>query len=88
MSLDASVKYIILNSLKLSKNEKAVLDVLEKQKLGQNVSKIAASARVPRTTSIYILRKLERWKIARRVKIGKRHHWVYNKIIEHWGKKT
>jgi DNA-binding MarR family transcriptional regulator len=78
MSSNDALKYIILNALDLSENEKAVLAVLEKQKLARNVSRIAKDAGVPRTTTTYILNKLRKWKIARRVYHEKRDHWMYN----------
>ena len=46
--------------------------------LDRNVSRIAKDAGVPRTTTTYILNKLRKWKIARRVYHEKRDHWMYN----------
>jgi len=81
------VKNMALAALNLSENEKAVLTVLEKQKLARNVTKIAIDAGIPRTTAIYILKKLHKWKLSRKVTCGRRIHWMYNRAIDFAGKK-
>ena len=82
MSSEYALKYILLTALDLSENEKAVSAVLEKQKMARNVSRIARDAGVPRTTAIYILKKLEKWKIARKVNYQKRIHWMYRRQLD------
>lgn len=75
------MSHLIKNALNLSENEKAVLAVLESHQLAQNVSKIARKAGVPRTTSEYSLKKFEKWKLAKKVRTGKRYYWMFNKMF-------
>ena len=68
-------KLLIITALRLSNREKAILNVIKEQKIATHASKIAASANIPRTTAIYILEKLARWKLIRKIRSGK--HWVW-----------
>ena len=72
----------ILESIGLSDNERMVFEVLLNQKLARNVSVIAKTARLPRTTVIYILRRLEQRKLAERVLHLRRLHWKYRRGLE------
>jgi sugar-specific transcriptional regulator TrmB len=72
----------IVESIGLSENERAVFEVLLNQKLARNVSAIAKTARLPRTTVIYILRRLEQRKLAERVLHVKRLYWKYKRGLE------
>ncbi|GEM_PF-1589187 len=75
------MKHIILEALNMSQNEKAVFKTLEKQKMGRTVSKIARDAGIPRTTTDYILRKFEKWKLVRKIYSRKRYHWLFNRML-------
>ena len=68
-------KLLIMTALRLSNREKAILNIIKEQKIANHASKIATSARIPRTTAIYILEKLARWKLIRKIRSGK--HWVW-----------
>ena len=72
----------ILDSVGLSNNEQVVFDVLLNQKLARNVSAIAKTAGLARTTVIYILKRLEQRKLAEKVLHGKRLYWKYKKGLE------
>ena len=51
------MRFLILEALNMSDAEKAVIAVIDRQKMARNVSQIAKDADVPRTTAIYILKK-------------------------------
>lgn len=69
-----------LNSLGLSQNERMVFDALLQLKMARNVSVIARTAKVPRTTTLYILKKFEIRKLVKRAINGKRDLWMYNRL--------
>jgi DNA-binding IclR family transcriptional regulator len=75
MTAGESFRYRLLMAMDLSKNEEAVLAVLRKQKMARNVSAIARDAGVPRTTTAYILKKFQKWRLARTVGHKKRTYW-------------
>lgn len=81
MKAEIPLKYILYNALKLSKNERAVIATLEKQKMARNATDIARKAGIPRTTTIYILNKLLLWRIVKKVKTEKHTHWMYSKQL-------
>jgi len=84
MRNEIPLKYILYNALKLSENEKAVIAVLEKQKMARSVSHIAREAGVPRTTADYILRKFLKWRIARKtLATTSTPHWMYNRQLNY-----
>lgn len=72
---DDALRYRLANAMELSENEKAVLAVLQSNKHAKNVSEIARQAGVPRTTAVYILKKFQKWKLARAVTYKKRRLW-------------
>ncbi len=56
------MRNIWLENLKLSKNEKIVLEVLINTKIYADVTRIAEKANLPRSTTLYTLRNLEKTK--------------------------
>lgn len=64
-----------INALNLSENEKAVLKILDLQKLCRTTTKIAVLAKIPRTTADYILRKFARLKIAQKIRVKRHYEW-------------
>ena len=75
-------RYLILQGLKLTDSEKAVLRAVEEQKMGRHASKIARSAGVPGTTAIHTLEKLVRWKLVRKIRMEKHWTWLNNKMLK------
>ncbi len=75
--MDPNSENITINISCLSENERLVLKVLETQKLAQTVSNIARAASVPRTSTDYILRKFEKWKIVKQINVDKQTYWRY-----------
>jgi DNA-binding MarR family transcriptional regulator len=73
----------LINALGLSPREKAVFDALLYFQMARNVSVIARQAKLPRTTTLYILEKFENRKLARRSTVEKRAKWMYHKITNH-----
>jgi len=76
------MRRIIIEALGLSPKEHAVLVVLQQQPLAHKISKIAQESDLPHTTVGFILRKLEKRKLVRRVRSGNHFEWVYRKNIE------
>lgn len=76
------MRRIIIEALGLSPKEHAVLVVLQQQPLAHKISKIARESDLPHTTVGFILRKLEKRKLVRRVRSGNHFEWVYRKNIE------
>jgi len=72
----------IIDSLGLSENEAKVFDVLCNQPMGDCVAGIGCKAGLPRTTVIYILRRLKERKLAEEVLFGKRIRWKYKRGLE------
>ena len=72
-----------LKHLNLTETELKVMDALLEIKLTQNVTFIAEKADLPRTTTLYILKKFQKRKLAERIpRLGppgrgdkKRYHW-------------
>jgi DNA-binding Lrp family transcriptional regulator len=62
-----------LDILGLTPSERRIIQTTSKMAL--NVSNIAASTKVPRTSLLYILNKLEKRKLIRRMRVGKRFFW-------------
>jgi predicted transcriptional regulator len=73
----------LINALGLSPKEKAVFDALLSFQMARNVSVIARAAKLPRTTTLYILNKFDNRKLARRSTTEKRVKWMYHKITNH-----
>ena len=74
---------VLISALGFSLNEKVVLDALISLKMSHNVSQIAKRADLPRTTTLYILKKFEKRKLARKVLTKKRYKWMYNRATNH-----
>jgi len=68
-------RLIVITGLNLNTREKAVLKAVENQKMGRNASKIAREAGIPRTTALYILEKLAKWKLVKKIRLEK--HWIW-----------
>jgi hypothetical protein len=73
----------LINALGLSPKEKVVFDALISFQMARNVSVIARQAKLPRTPTLYILKKFEIRKLARRLATEKRTKWMYHKITNH-----
>ena len=76
------MRRIILEALNLSDKERSVLDVLRHQPLAQKISKISLQASLPQTTTAFILRKLEKRKLAMRMRHNNHFVWKYRKNID------
>jgi hypothetical protein len=76
------MRRVILDALGLSPKEHAVLVVLQQQPLAHKAIKVAREADLPYATAGFILRKLEKRKLVRRVRKGKHIEWVYRRNIE------
>lgn len=74
---------VLINSLGFSSNEKAVFEALISLNMAQNVSRIARTAKLPRTTTLYILHKFKERKLVTRVTLKKRAKWMYNRQTNH-----
>jgi len=82
------MRRITLEALGLSPKEHAVLVVLQQQPLADKVSRIAIKAELPHTTTSFILRKLEKRKLAKRVRLNNHFRWMYRKNIEMFERAT
>lgn len=60
------------NYFGLSTNEKLILDAA---KIARNISRISRMTRIPRTSLLYMLKKLERRELVKTVEYGKRKFW-------------
>lgn len=80
----------ILETLELSDKEKKVFEALLIWQWGQDVAKIAREARVARTTTLFILKKFERRKLAEKyIRInGRRVMWRYKRELESFKKSS
>jgi hypothetical protein len=76
------MRRIILDALGLSSKEHAVLVVLQQQPLAHKTIKVAREADLPYATAGFILMKLEKRKLVKRVRIGNHFEWVYRRNIE------
>src|ERR1035437_7551471 len=76
------MRRITLEALGLSPKEHAVLVVLQQQPLAHKISKIALESELPHTTVGFILKKLEKRKLVRRVRNGNHFEWVYRRNID------
>ncbi len=81
MAVTNPTKSVILETLDLTRAERAVLDELLAYRMARSVSHIARNAGVPRTTTLYILIRFEKRKIVKMVLHGKRYRWMYNRTI-------
>ena len=77
------MKQIISDAIGLSANERALFDAIKSSKMSMNVSQVAEKAGIPRTTASYVLNSLEKRKLVRKVHVGKRFGWKYNKALDH-----
>lgn len=76
------MRRITLEALGLSKNEHIVLNILQQLTLAQKISKIAIQAKLPQSTTAFILRKLENRKLVNRVKYNNHFRWKYRKNLD------
>lgn len=80
-STHKKITHAFIETLDLSAKEKSILDSLLSVQLSQNVSHIAKLAKLPRSTTLYILRKFERRKLVRKIIKGKRTYWLYRRSL-------
>lgn len=76
------MRRVTLDALGLSQKEHAVLNVLQHLPLAQKISKIAFQAELPHSTTSFILKKLEKRKLATRIKSNNHFRWKYRKNLE------
>lgn len=76
------MRRITLEALGLSTNEHLVLNVLQQATLAQKISKIAIQAKLPQSTTSFILKKLEKRKLATRIKHNNHFRWKYRKNLD------
>jgi predicted transcriptional regulator len=76
------MRRIILEALGLTPKEHAVLVVLQQQPLAHKISKVARESELPYATTSFVLKKLEKRKLVRRVRSGNHFEWVYRKNID------
>jgi len=76
------MRRILLEALGLSPKEHAVLVVLQQQPLAHKICKIARESDLPHTTVGFILKKLEKRKLVKRVRNKNHFEWVYRRNIE------
>jgi DNA-binding Lrp family transcriptional regulator len=76
------MRRITLEALALSPKERTILTILRQQSSADKISMIAIKAKLPHTTTGFILKKLEKRKLAKRVKHDNHFRWVYRNIIE------
>jgi len=76
------MRRIIFEALGLSDKEHSVLNVLQHQSLAQKISKISFQTKLPQTTTAFILRKLEKRKLAIRKRHNNHFVWGYRKSID------
>ena len=72
-----------LENLDLSENELKVMNALLDIQMYHNVTFIAKKANLPRTTTLYILKKFEKRKLAKQINGitgGKRKYWLKAKL--------
>lgn len=78
------MRNIWLENLKLSPKEKIVLEVLQGIQLSAHVTRISEKSGLPRSTVLYILRKLEKTKLVKKISGpigGKRFYWRKNIML-------
>ena len=74
------IKSMIFGMLNLTEHDIAVLDVVRNQKVAKSTAGIARLAYLPRTTTDYILKKLQRYRLIRRILSRKRYKWMRRKV--------
>ena len=77
------MKTILQVTLGLSLREQKLLDALKLLKIAASVSKIAGTAALPRSTTLFLLRKFEKRNLARRITVGKRTRWMYDRKLNY-----
>jgi len=76
------MRRIILEALGLSPKEHTVLVVLQQQPFAHKAVRVAKEADLPYATTGFILRKLEKRKLVRRVRRENHFEWVYRRNID------
>ena len=71
----------LISALNLSKNERAVFDALIELRMARDVSVIARTAGLSRSTTLYILRKFLLRNLVRATMAKKRRKWMYNRML-------
>jgi predicted transcriptional regulator len=82
MNAQKNLKFpaLISAQFELSENEKRVLEAVQSFKMARNISDIAKKAELPRTTVDYIIKKLLRRKIVKKVQSRRRFYYLFNKL--------
>jgi len=76
------MRRITLDALALSPKERVTLSVLQHQQSADKISRIAIKAKLSHTTAGFVLRKLEKRKLAKRVKYDNHFRWIYRSAVE------
>lgn len=70
-----------LETLNLSSKERAVLHALQVSTEPEKISLLSLKAKLPHSTTSFILRKLEMRKLAERIKVDNHFRWKYRRNI-------
>ncbi|MEI8327900.1 MAG: helix-turn-helix domain-containing protein [Candidatus Taylorbacteria bacterium] len=70
---------VVLGVIGLTENEEAVLNALLTFQMGKDVAKVGRVAGLPRTTTLYTLKKLEKRGLAFTTLHGKRNWWRFKR---------
>ena len=73
---------VVMGVIGLTENETKVLNALLTFQMGRDVAKIGKVAGIPRTTTLYTLKKLERRGLAFTTLHGKRYWWRYKRGLD------
>ena len=76
------MRRITLEALGLSEKEHTVLTVLQLQSMAQKISRISIQAKLPQSTTSFILRKLEKRKLVTCIKVKNHFRWKYRKNLD------
>jgi hypothetical protein len=82
------MRRITLEALNLSPKERAILYVLQTSTMPEKISTISLKAKLPHATSTFVLKRLEKRKLAERIPVNGHFRWKYRKninIIENLG---
>ena len=84
MRRELNNRKVLHRDIDFSEKENAVIDALNRLQMARNVSRIAKEAGIARTTTAFILKKLEKRemavRIAHKTKMGQRYVWRSKRI--------
>ncbi len=75
-------RYALIETLRLSPSEKAILKAVEARKMAGTAADISRSAGTPRTSTIHTLRKLAKWKLIKEMRNDKHTRWLNNRWLK------